>query len=452
MREQWNITLPAPVAQALERLETAGFEAYVVGGCTRDALLGHAPEDWDITTSALPEETLGVFRDCRTIEIGRQHGTISVLLGGMQLEITTYRIDGDYKDSRHPDEVRFTRSLEEDLARRDFTMNAIAYSPSGGPVDVFGGAEDIRDRTIRCVGDPETRFTEDALRILRALRFSSVLGFPLAPETDAAVHALKGRIAYVAVERVAVELFKLLCGDDVFRVLTDYRDVLAVVLPELTPCFDFEQHNPHHCYDVYTHTAKSVEAVDPVPELRLAMLLHDLGKPETFFFDEEQVGHFYGHGKVGARLAETIVRRLKLSSKQQKEIVTLVEYHDYPLDPDRKILLRRLRKFGEETLRHLIAVQRADAAAQTPALAGERLDNLRKIEGVLEELIKEKPAVRITDLAVSGEDLKSLGMRAGPAVGDLLEELLQQVMEGSVPNERDALLTLAAERIRHDER
>lgn len=452
MREQWNITLPAPVATALDRLESAGFEAWVVGGCTRDALLGHTPEDWDITTSALPRETLEVFSDCRTIEVGLRHGTVAVLLDGMQLEITTYRVDGDYRDSRHPDEVHFTRSLEEDLARRDFTMNAIAYSPVRGLVDVFGGAEDIRDRTIRCVGDPETRFTEDALRILRALRFSAVLGFPLSPETDAAVHALKGRIAYVASERIAAELFKLLCGDDVCRVLTDYRDVLAVILPELEPCFGFEQHNPHHCYDVWTHTAKSVEAVAPVPELRLAMLLHDLGKPETFFFDEKKIGHFYGHGKVSARMAEDIVRRLKLSSRQQKEIVTLVEYHDYPLDPDRKILLRRLGKFGEEGLRDLIEVQKADAAAQAPASAAEKLDSLRTIEGVLEELLNEKPAVRVADLAVTGADLLALGATPGPAVGKLLETLLQQVMDGTVPNEREALLRTAAERIEHDQR
>ncbi len=452
MREQWNIELPAPVGAVLRRLEDAGFEAWVVGGCTRDALLGHDPGDWDITTSALPEETLDVFSDCRTIEVGLQHGTVAVLYDGMQLEITTYRVDGSYRDSRHPDEVRFTRSLEEDLARRDFTMNAIAFSPSRGLVDVFGGEEDIRNRTIRCVGDPETRFTEDALRILRALRFSSVLGFPLEPETDAAVHALKGRIAYVAYERIAAELFKLLCGKDVFRVLDDYRDVLAVVLPELEPCFDFDQRNPHHCYDVYTHIARSVEAAEPEPELRLAMLLHDIGKPETFFTDEDGVGHFYGHGKAGARLAETIVKRLKLSSRQQKEIVTLVEYHDYPLEADKKILRRRLSKFGEETLRHLIAVQKADVSAQAPAFREERLDSLRTIESVLEELLAEKPAVHIRDLAISGEDLLALGMAPGPAVGELLGELLRQVMEETVPNERAALLRLAGERNHHDER
>ncbi|MBO4382831.1 MAG: CCA tRNA nucleotidyltransferase [Clostridia bacterium] len=448
MQGQWNITLPAPVETALRRLEEAGHEAYVVGGCTRDALLGQVPGDWDITTSALPEETRAVFSDCRIIDVGARHGTVAVRLDGMQLEITTYRVDGTYADSRHPDEVTFTRSLEEDLARRDFTMNAIAYSPTRGPVDLYGGAEDIRTRKIRCVGDPETRFTEDALRILRALRFSSVLGFPLEEKTSDAVHALKERIALVASERIAAELFKLLCGADLVRVLTDYRDVLAVVLPELEPCFDFDQHNPHHCYDVYTHSLKAAEAIAPVPELRLTMLLHDIGKPSTFFFDEKNVGHFYGHGKAGARMAAEIVRRLRLSARQQEEIRTLVEFHDYPLDPDRKILLRRLNKFGTATLQDLIRVQITDAQAQTPALAADRLDSLRTIEGVLEQLLREKPAFRVSDLEVDGEDLIALGAKPGPALGELLEELLRLVMEETLPNDRSALLDYVAERIK----
>ncbi|MBQ8063719.1 MAG: tRNA nucleotidyltransferase, partial [Clostridia bacterium] len=290
MAEPKNLSLPGPVETALSLLEAGGFEAYVVGGCTRDSLLGTVPEDWDITTSALPEQTLEVFRDYRTIETGLQHGTVTVRIDKTNLEITTYRVDGKYEDSRHPDAVTFTRSLSEDLARRDFTMNAIAYSPTRGWKDLYGGAEDIEDRLIRCVGDPETRFTEDALRVLRALRFSSVLGFEIEGKTADAIHALKDRINFVAYERIAVELLKLLCGKNVYRVLQDYRDVFAVILPEMEPCFDFEQHNPWHIYDVYTHIAKSVEAVRPEPELRLAMLLHDIGKPETFFLDEKGIG------------------------------------------------------------------------------------------------------------------------------------------------------------------
>ena len=440
---QWNIPVPAPVSAVLDRLERAGFEAYAVGGCTRDALLGQAPDDWDITTSALPEQTKEVFSDCRTIDTGIKHGTVAVRMEDMLLEVTTYRVDGDYKDSRHPEDVTFTRSLAEDLARRDFTMNAIAYSPVRGPVDLYGGAEDIAARTIRCVGDPETRFTEDALRILRALRFSSVLGFSIEPETAAAIHARKERIRYVAMERIATELLKLLCGKDVCRVLLEYRDVLAVVLPELGPCFDFDQKNPNHIYDVYTHIAKSVEAVEPEPRLRLAMLLHDIGKPETFFTDEAGVGHFYGHAKAGVRLAEDILRRLKLPAQMQEDVRTLVEYHDYPLEARKPVLLRRLNKFGEQGLRDLIAVQRADGLAQAPDLAGPRLDRLRTIESELDRLLPERPAYRTADLAVRGKDLIDLGIEPGPGLGALLQELLEKVMAGELTNDRDALLAYA---------
>ena len=440
---QPNIVLPGPVSEALDRLESAGFEAFVVGGCTRDALLGDVPHDWDITTSALPEETLRVFADCRTIETGLQHGTVAVLLDDMLLEITTYRVDGTYEDSRHPDSVSFTCSIEEDLARRDFTMNAIAYSPTRGYEDLYGGASDIEARIIRCVGDPETRFTEDALRILRALRFSSVLGFSIEADTAAAIHTLKDRILHVASERIATELLQLLCGKEVYRVLQDFRDVFAVILPELEPCFDFEQKNPWHIYDVYTHIAHSVEHIAPEPELRLAMLLHDIGKPETFFTDDKGIGHFYGHPKRSARMAEDIVHRLKLSSAMQREVCTLVEFHDYPVEPVETVLLRRLHKFGPETLRHLIEVKRADCLAQNPEKTGADLDRLSTIEHMLDVLLKEQPVFRISDLAIGGGDLIALGMDPGPQMGTLLEDVLEQVMAGKLPNDRDALLAYA---------
>lgn len=440
---QPNIVLPGPVDTALRLLEEAGFEAWVVGGCTRDALLGDVPHDWDITTSARPEETLLVFSDYRTIETGLKHGTVAVLLDETLLEITTYRVDGTYEDSRHPDSVTFTRSIGEDLARRDFTMNAIAYSPTRGYEDLYGGASDIEQHLIRCVGDPETRFTEDALRILRALRFSSVLGFAIEEKTSEAIHALKERILHVAWERIASELLQLLCGKDVYRVLQDYRDVFAVILPELGPCFDFEQKNPWHIYDVYTHIAHSVESVPPEPELRLAMLLHDIGKPETFFTDDKGIGHFYGHPKRSAQMAADIVHRLKLSSAMQQEVCTLVEFHDYPLEATKTVLLRRLHKFGPETLRHLIDVKRADCLAQNPEKTGADLDSLSTIEHMLDVLLKEKPVFRVSDLAVGGGDLIALGMEPGPQMGTLLEDVLEQVMAGTLPNDRDALLAYA---------
>lgn len=437
---QANIRLPGPVETALSLLETAGFEAFVVGGCTRDALLGDAPHDWDITTSALPEETLSVFSDYRTIETGLQHGTVAVLLDDMLLEITTYRVDGTYEDSRHPDSVSFTRSIEEDLARRDFTMNAIAYSPTRGYEDLFGGASDIEAHVIRCVGDPETRFTEDALRILRALRFSSVLGFTIEETTAAAIHALKDRILHVAWERISTELLQLLCGKDVYRVLQDYRDVFAVLFPELEPCFDFPQNNPWHVYDLYTHICHTVENVSPDPTLRLTMLFHDIGKPSCYYAGDDGIAHFKGHPAAGARIVEDIVRRMKLSTAMQRDVVALVECHDLPLEPDRKLILRRLNKLGEPLLRQLIEVQKADASAQSPERGGARLDNVCKMEEMLDLLIKEQPAFRISDLAIGGGDLIALGMEPGPQIGALLEELLGQVMAGKLPNDRDAIL------------
>ena len=442
-----GLTLPEPVGIALSLLERHGFEAYVVGGCTRDALLGETPEDWDITTSALPEQTLEVFSEYRTIETGLQHGTVTVRIDQMNLEVTTYRVDGEYTDARHPETVAFTRSLKEDLARRDFTMNAIAYSPTRGYVDLYEGQADIDHHIIRCVGDSEQRFQEDALRILRALRFSSVLGFSIEAETAAAIHRLKDHINYVANERIATEFLKLLCGKNVFDVLMEYRDVFAVILPELTPCFDFNQHNPWHCYDVYTHIAHTVEAVPPDPALRLTMLLHDIGKPETFLLGGNNIGHFYRHAHVGAQMAEDIVQRLRLSSAMQTEVTTLVEYHEYPLEPDRKVLRRCLNKFGKTTLQRLLLVQRADNIAKTPELAAERLDTLGTIEHMLDLLLQEKPAFRISDLEIDGNDLLALGMPPGPAVGKLLNEVLEEVLAERLPNDRFLLLEYVAGKV-----
>ena len=321
-------------------------------------------------------------------------------------------------------------------------MNAIAYSPTRGYEDLYGGASDIEAHLIRCVGDPESRFTEDALRILRALRFSSVLGFSIEEHTAAAIHSLKDRILYVAWERISAELLQLLCGRDVYRVLQDYRDVFAVILPELEPCFDFEQHNPWHIYDVFTHIAHSVEYIAPEPALRLAMLLHDIGKPETFFTDEKGIGHFYGHPKRSARMAKDIVHRLKLSSAMQEEVCTLVESHDYPVEATETVLLRRLHKFGPETLRHLLLVKRADCLAQNPDKTAEELDKLSTIEHMLDVLLKEGPVFRISDLAVGGGDLIALGMEPGPQIGALLEDVLDRVMAGKLPNDRDAILAV----------
>ena len=330
-------------AQAIERLRAAGHEAWIVGGCVRDVLLGRTPTDYDLTTSALPEETEAVFAGERLIETGLQHGTVTVLLEGVPLEITTYRVDGGYTDARHPDGVTFTRSLREDAARRDFTINAMAYAPGEGLQDFFGGQADLSAGVIRAVGEADRRFQEDALRILRAIRFASVLGFELDPETDAAGRRNAPLLQKISVERVFVELSKLLCGPGAGKILRAYPDILGVVLPELTPTVGFAQHNVHHCYDVYTHTAVAVDHVPPEVTLRLAALFHDLGKPATFSMGEDGQGHFYGHPKVSAALAEQILLRLRAPKRLREEVVRLVEVHDWPLSTEPRLIRRRLQ-------------------------------------------------------------------------------------------------------------
>ena len=326
-------TVPAPALEALERLERAGHAAYLVGGCVRDSLLGRVPGDWDITSSALPEQTEAVFAGERIIETGLKHGTVTVLLGGLPLEITTFRTESGYADHRHPDTVVFTPSLEEDLARRDFTVNAMAWSPARGLVDPFGGRADLERGLIRCVGDPKQRFDEDALRILRALRFAAQLDFAIDPATAAAALALRQSLELVSRERLAVELTKLLCGPAVRRIVTEYWPILALPLPELAPMAGLDQRSPYHCYDVLEHSAAAAEAVPPDKILRWAALLHDAGKPACFTLDEQGRGHFFGHAKPGAELARAALTRLRFDKDTVRRVAALVELHDYPIDP-----------------------------------------------------------------------------------------------------------------------
>ena len=435
------LTLPSQVHTALDRLTAAGWEAYVVGGAVRDALRGCAAGDWDITTNAEPAQVERVFAGERLIETGLRHGTVTVLLDGLPLEITTYRVDGDYTDHRRPDAVRFTRSLREDLLRRDFTMNALAYNPRTGLVDVCGGAEDIARGVVRCVGEPDRRFQEDGLRILRALRFASVLGFQIAPETAAAIHRNRALLQYLAAERVQSELTKLLCGQNVDAVLREFSDVLAVPIPELRPMFGFEQHNPHHDRDVWLHTAAVVEHIPPEPVLRWTMLLHDVGKPPCFTVDDRGVGHFYGHPKVSAELAETACRRLRMDKRTAHQVVTLVQWHDRDIPRTEKAITRAVHQLGEGTFRQLLAVKRADNLAQHPDYR-YRLADIDRAEEILNTLLEKQACFSLRDLAVNGRDLTALGLR-GPAIGQTLNALLAQVMDGALPNQRDALLNAA---------
>ena len=438
-----NLPLSPGAAKALALLQAAGYEAWIVGGCVRDALLGLPPKDYDLTTSALPEETQRVFAAYPRIETGLRHGTVTVLLEGEPLEITTYRVDGVYSDARHPDGVTFTRSLRQDAARRDFTINAMAYAPGWGLQDFFGGQADLAQGILRAVGAAEKRFREDALRILRALRFASVLDFTLEAETHQAALACAPLLAAVSAERVSGELGKLLCGKAAGRVLRDYPDVLGVVLPEILPMVGLDHRNPHHCYDVWTHTTVAVDHVPPELPLRLAMLLHDIGKPDTFSLGEDGQGHFYGHPRRSVELAEGILSRLRFPRRTRERVLTLVRYHDAVLEESPQRVRRWLNKLGPEVFFDLLAIQGGDAAAQAPAYC-TRLDHLRRLETLARQVLDQAPCLTVRDLAVGGEDLLALGYR-GPAIGRALRALLDQVLSETVSNEKNALLQRLAQ-------
>lgn len=430
--------LPENITSALLRLNASGFEAYVVGGCVRDLLMSREPHDWDITTSALPDEVAQVFSGFRVIATGIKHGTVTVIISSEPVEITTYRIDGSYSDSRRPDSVSFTRSLHEDLARRDFTVCAIAYSPEHGIVDPFNGQDDIKSRVIRCVGDANTRFNEDALRILRALRFASTLGFELEPVTSASLLENRFLLGGISAERINAELTKLLCGDFAGGILREYSEVFAVPVPELRAMFGFDQKNRHHCYDVWTHSVVTTENVPPTPELRWAALLHDIGKPSTFTLDKHGEGHFYGHAPASVELADVVLRRLKFNNASRERILLLIKYHDVPIGTDEKRIKRWLGRFGEEFLLQLTALKRADNLAQSEDFR-ERQITLDEIEAAVARILESRECFSLRDLDVGGDDLIALGYR-GRAVGDALSLLLNAVIDGEVQNEKKALL------------
>lgn len=436
------IRLPDGAAFVLQRLKEHGYCGYVVGGCVRDSLLGRAPKDWDICTDALPDEMQRVFRDQHVIETGLKHGTLTVMYDHEPYETTTFRVDGEYTDHRHPDEVRFVTDVVDDLSRRDFTINAMAWNPETGLVDAFGGQEDLKRGLIRCVGDPEKRFGEDALRIMRALRFASVYGFDIEAGTSAAIHRLKATLAGVAAERIRVELAKLLCGQGAGHILRQYRDVIFTILPQLAPMDGFDQRTPFHAYDVWEHTVRAVENAPATEVLRLTMLLHDSGKPGCFTVDEQGVGHAWGHQQASAEIAEEALAYLRVDNATRDRVLTLVEHHDWPMSTERTLLKRRLNRLGEEALYQLIDVQRADAMGKGTMPAGEIDAQTAAIRQALTELIAEKPCVTLKDMAVGGRDLMAEGV-TGKALGETLQWLLGEVLNERVANERGALLEAA---------
>ena len=435
-----QIQIPEKASHIISVLTEAGFEAYVVGGCVRDAILGRDAADWDITTNALPSQVKALFP--RTLDTGLQHGTVTVMQGKEGFEVTTYRIDGEYLDGRHPDRVTFTPSLLEDLKRRDFTVNAMAYNEKEGLVDAFGGLEDLKRRRIRCVGDPRERFTEDALRILRAVRFSAQLDFTIEEKTRAALSEFAPRLLKVSAERIQTELVKLLTSShpEVFRVVWE-TGISAVILPEFDACMDTPQNNPHHCWSVGEHTLRALPFVEPDKVLRLAVLLHDIGKPPVRTTDERGVDHFYGHAQKGAEMAGSILRRLKFDNDTRKRVARLVQVHDdLQIAAAQRSVRRAVYRIGADLFPDYLKVRRADIMAQNPDVRQEKLNELARIEEMYQKILEAQQCLSLKDLAVTGRDLIEAGMQPGPELGRTLNQLLVLVIEHPEYNTKESLL------------
>ncbi|MGN1148571.1 MAG: CCA tRNA nucleotidyltransferase [Lachnospiraceae bacterium] len=439
-----KIVLPEKVKLIIRTIQAAGFEAYAVGGCIRDSVLGREPNDWDITTSARPEEVKALFR--RTVDTGIKHGTVTVMLDKEGFEVTTYRIDGEYEDGRHPKDVQFTASLTEDLKRRDFTINAMAYNDKDGLVDVFDGIGDLQRGIIRCVGDPRERFTEDALRMLRAIRFSAQLGYTIEEGTKAAIKELSPTLNRISAERIQVELIKLLLSPhpDYLRIAYD-TGVTKVFFPEWDKTMVTPQNHPHHCYNVGEHILHSLLEVPSDKVLRLAMLLHDIAKPETLEIDDTGVTHFHGHEIKGEEMSRKIMRRLRLDNDTIHKVCTLVLYHDYGngVAPDCRIVRRAVNKIGEDLFPSLLLVRKADIMAQSDYQREEKLANLEAWRQCYENILKSGECVSLKTLAISGKDLIEAGIAPGKRMGEILDGLLQEVLEDPSKNTREYLLSQA---------
>lgn len=441
-----HIQLPDKVHKIIETLEAAGYEAYAVGGCVRDSILGREPNDWDITTSAKPDETKRLF--ARTIDTGIKHGTVTVMLDKEGFEVTTYRIDGVYEDSRHPKEVTFTASLEEDLKRRDFTVNAMAYNERTGLVDIFDGLADIEQKMIRCVGNAEERFTEDALRMLRAVRFSAQLGYEIEEETKQAIRRLSPQLNRISAERIQAELVKLVISPhpDYFR--TAYETgITKQILPEFDICMETNQNNPHHCYTVGEHILHAMQETMPDKVLRLGMLFHDIGKPQTLSTDDKGITHNKGHAELGEKMTKKILRRLKFDNDTIDKVSKIVLYHDQEVGLTPSGVRRALNRMGEDIFVMLFEVQYADILAQSDYLREEKLQKLTYKKEIYEGICQRKECLNLKDLAVTGSDLIALGIPAGRQIGVILNDLLDIVLEEPARNTREELLRICKEKI-----
>lgn len=440
-----HMTNPESLRIILNALNQSGYEAYAVGGCVRDTLLGKNPHDWDICTSATPIQVKNIMEKnkIQVFDSGIKHGTVTVLLDGDGYEVTTYRIDGEYKDGRHPECVQYTSSLKEDLARRDFTINAMAFANNGDTIDYFGGKEDLDNRLIRCVGDPKLRFSEDALRILRALRFSSTYGFVIETETEKAIKELYKNIRHVSIERISTELQKLLAGKNRLSILLNYSDIISYIIPEFKDCLGFKQHNKHHIYTVYGHIAYAVGLCESSDIITLtAMLLHDIAKPSCFVYKNGS-GHFYGHAEKSAEIANNILLRLKYTTQDRRDIVELVKYHDVDILLTKKSIKKWLNKLGEKQFKRLIDVKIADNRAQNLDISQVRIDMLREVLNLSNEILRDKECFKLKDLQINGLDLIDIGIKQGREIGQILNKLLQMVLEDKIENNREDLIKQA---------
>jgi len=440
--QDYSSRIPTHVHACMELLAQNGYESYLVGGAVRDLLLGSTPADFDLASNATPVQMLEVFVNFKTLSTGAAHGTVTVIHSGRPVEITAYRVDGAYSDSRRPDNVLFSGSLEEDVKRRDFTINALAMDRYGEIIDFVGGQEDLSNRIIRSVGDPDLRMQEDALRILRALRFSAVLGFPIEEKTRRSLFAYKRLLIHVSEERIWTELSGLICGNWADRVLSHYINILGVVIPEILPMKGFQQHNPHHSYDVWEHTVRVVMNTPPQRGLRLAALFHDSGKPDAFVMDAEGIGHFYGHQKISRDIAHNVLLRLKSDTRTREQVETLVLWHDINFEPSEKIIRHRLNQFGELMFRDLLALKRADTLAQSEKSL-YRLEEQAHIQELLEKILTENACFSMKDLALDGKDLLAIGAVPGEKMGEILQAALSAVIDGELVNDRGTLLGFA---------
>ncbi len=435
--------IPKYVLKSIELLDKSNFDSYIVGGCIRDMMLHKKPSDWDITTIAKPDELKKVFSDYRVIETGIKHGTLTVIIDEMPLEITTFRTENKYVNNRKPETVTFVNTIEEDLSRRDFTINSLAYHPQKGILDMFGGKNDIDSKLIRSIGNPDKRFEEDALRILRALRFSSTLGFKIESKTQESIFKNRMLLKNISAERIREEFTKILCGNNVGYVLKNYSDVIKVFIPEIESTIGFDQQNDYHIYDVWNHTIKVVENIRNEKILRWSAFLHDLGKPDCFSIDENNVGHFYSHEKKSEKMASEILNRLKFDNNTKYIIKKLVLNHQKEILLNKKSVKRQLNKLGEKTLFLLIELFIADAKGQNPKYIN-RLEKYRSLKSMVENIVDEKDCFSLKDLLIDGTDLIRLGFK-GKEIGDTLKIILNEVIDENLKNDRKILLKKANE-------